>query len=146
MNWWAYSYELLSTADGEAVDFEHAHMIRQLMSTFQLAEKANDTVTAWSSTIDGARLTRGVNHVTSGIKARDQDAIDPLTGLPIFCGANSTVQSRGQCFPTNIHLGDETKDKMKEFLVLFSKMDEFAESGVPSIDGGKPTCLNRALC
>ena len=132
-------YELSYTADGEAVDFEHAHMIRELMSAFQLTDKAKENVTAWSSTIDGARLTRGVNHVTSGIKARDRDAIDPLTGLPIFRGANSTVQSRGQCFPTNIHLGDETKDKMKEFSSLFNKMDEFAEHGVPSVDGGPPT-------
>lgn len=91
--------------------------------------------TAWSSTIDRARLTQGDSHVTSGIKARNRDAIDPLNGLPIFRSQNSTVQSRGQCFTTNIHLGDETKDKMKEFSSLFTNMDSYAENGVPGVDG-----------
>lgn len=69
-----------------------SHMICQLVL---LTEKVKDTVTAWLSTIDSARLTFGVNHITSGIKARDRGNIDPLSGLPIFCGANLTVQSCG---------------------------------------------------
>lgn len=28
---------------------------------------------------------------------------------------------------------------MKEFLALFQRMDEFAETGVPSVTGGEPT-------
>lgn len=88
-------YTLSYNNDGEAVDFDHVHMMRQLMLAFQLEEKAKDTSTAWSP-IDGTRLTRGVNHLTDSTRACDRDDIDPLTGLPIFCGKNLTVQSHGQ--------------------------------------------------
>ena len=57
-------------------------------------------------TLDGADLSRNIQHVTAGIKILDPRAVNPVTGIPIGLEG---VQSREFCFPTKILLTKDTK-------------------------------------
>ena len=57
-------------------------------------------------TLDGADLSRNIQHVTAGIKIVDPRAVNPVTGIPIGLEG---VQSREFCFPMKILLTKDTK-------------------------------------
>jgi len=121
--------------DGEAVKFSYEKAVKLVLSSFGLSSVAEERSVHVSGAIDGANITSYLQHVVSGFKIKDRCAIDPMTGLPVFAGMHSNVQSRLMCFPTNLHMGKETKNKYNEFRDFF---DFFKCSTLTGLGTWKP--------
>ena len=100
-------YEMIDEDGIDGVKFDGPMLLDCLLKMFKLniiaREEGNVKI---ASTIDGADLSRNVQHVTCGVKIVDPRAINPMTGIPIGLEG---VQSRDFCFPVKILLTKDTK-------------------------------------
>ena len=73
-----------------------------------------------SGAVDGNTLTKSVNCVTACMKLVDFALVCPMTGKAINVSSNDVnnsilTQSRDQCFPLKILIGQESKATMENF-------------------------------
>ena len=130
-------YEMIDEDGIDGVKFDGPMLLDCLLKMFKLniiaQEEGNVKI---ASTIDGADLSRNVQHVTCGVKIVDPRAINPMTGIPIGLEG---VQSRDFCFPVKILL---TKDSKALYKSHFS--DFFSWTKKLNVEGEgpyKPFCV-----
>ena len=130
-------YEMIDEDGIDGVEFDGPMLLDCLLKMFKLniiaREEGNVKI---ASTIDGADLSRNVQHVTCGVKIVDPRAINPMTGIPIGLEG---VQSRDFCFPVKILL---TKDSKALYKSHFS--DFFSWTKKLNVEGEgpyKPFCV-----
>jgi hypothetical protein len=108
-------FKKVENASGEMFLFDPEKMVRFLLKTFQLHEKAQREPVEMCITLDGAQLTKDLCHLTFGIKITDCDAIDPRDGT-LACqedgiyGNIFKMQSCNYCFIVKTFLGKDSKD------------------------------------
>ena len=127
---------------GEFIQWDVDSMMQAVVEGFQLSDSWKQRSVELNLAIDGAQLSKRVNHVTCGIKVIDKAAVSPFTGQPIFASANeATLQSRHLCFPLMIITKRETKEIYPVFKGVFDRIDRYGnEREVQSLlgDGVKP--------
>ena len=95
-------------ADGiDGIKFNYDKLLDFILKIFKLDQIATEKgLVKMAITLDGADLSRNIQHVTCGIKIVDPRAVNPLTGIPIGLEG---VQSRDYCFPFKILLTKDSK-------------------------------------
>ena len=101
-------YKVIDNRDGiDGIEFDYSVLLTFLLKMFKLDKIARqEGKVSIAITLDGANLSRNIQHVTCGVKILDPRAVNPLTGIPIGLEG---VQSRDFCFPFNILLAKDTK-------------------------------------
>ena len=118
--------------------------IRLLLDAYELTQYAvsvdpNVQPVMLCDTLDGARLTKYIGHVTSGIKMVDPRAIDPVTQLSLYI--SSKIQSRDLCFAMMMACAKDNKylyaDVFKEWFEFCQRMEKGiafpAHDGLPAL-------------
>ena len=128
---------------GEYIEFDPIEkFLCILLDGFHLTELSRlDGGVEIAITLDGAKLSRNLSHVTAGIKIVDKRACDPNTGAPLFVASdgstNQSVQSREFCFPVKILLAPDSKDLYKnEFADFFKYFDALGRNGLKASEHG----------
>jgi len=88
----------------EIASFKPQDVLKFILKTFQLDERAKSHSVELAITEDGARLTNKYGHVSVGFKVVDKSARDPITKEFI-----TDFQSVYLCFPVKTYLGPEKK-------------------------------------
>ena len=101
-------YKLTRDLEGvDGVEFDEEELLSFLLVMFKLDGIAREEGNVGISlTIDGADLSRNIQHVTCGVKISDPRAVNPATGIPIGLEG---IQSREFCFPFKVLLAKDTK-------------------------------------
>ena len=100
-------YKLIKEGGIDGVVFDYTKYLIYLLNFFKLDKIAiEEGNVKLAITLDGADLSRNVQHVTCGVKILDPRAINPITGIPIGLEG---VQSRDLCFPCKILLTRDSK-------------------------------------
>ena len=126
-------YKLIENRDGiDGIEFEYSKLLKFLLKLFKLEQIARrEGNVSISITLDGADLSRNIQHVTCGVKFCDPRAVNPLTGIPIGLEG---VQSREFCFAFKILLAKDTKALYQSHFTSFFKWaQDLHEKGM---DGG----------
>ena len=99
---------VMITEDGiDGVKFDYSKLLDFILKTFLLDQIAREEGNVkLIVTLDGADLSRNVQHATCGIKIVDPHTVNTLTVVPIGLEG---VQSRDFCFPCKILLTKDTK-------------------------------------
>ena len=109
---------VMITEDGiDGVKIDYSKLLDFILKIFHLdlitREKGKVKI---AITLDGADLSRNVQHMTCGIKTVDPRAVNPLTGIPIGLEG---VQSREFCFPCKYFSLKIRGHSTKPTLVIF---------------------------
>jgi hypothetical protein len=77
-------FEMKECHLGECYSFEYEKIIRFLLKTFQLYEiiAQGESVELYF-TLDGAKVCKGIQHLTAGVKITDARAVDPKDGTAL---------------------------------------------------------------
>ena len=117
----------------DGIQFDYASMVDYILKMFQLDEIAKDPTQSpvmIAITLDGADLSRNIQHVTAGIKILDPRAIDPRSGLPIGVEGSAKIQSRELCFPLKILIAKDNKALYNtHFVDFFNWFKTMGENG-----------------
>ena len=113
--------------DGPLVRFNYHNHMRTVLEGFDLVKHAQtgsiSPPVQISGTLDGAKLTNNIGHVTCGYKITDPRAVDPLTGIPL--AISGKFQSRDLCFPLLMAFMKETtrfyRDCIPDFIQYFDQ-------------------------
>ena len=113
----------------DGVQFHYSKLLDFLLKIFHLDRIAREEGNVKIAiTLDGADLSRNIQHVTCGIKIVDPRAVNPMTGIPIGLEG---VQSRDLCFPCKILLTKDTKalyqSHFADFFTWTRKLDKEGE-------------------
>ena len=123
-------YYMIDNRDGvDGIEFDYSLLLKYILKLFKLDRIAKKYgKVSIGITLDGADLSRNIQHVTCGIKILDPRAINPLTGIPIGLEG---VQSRDYCFPFKILLAKDTKALYQtHFKPFFAWARELHEKGL----------------
>ena len=108
-------YIIINENGIDGIQFDYDKMLDFIVNMFKLDRiKSTTGGVRIAITLDGADLSRTVQHVTCGIKIVDSRAVNPITGIPIGLEG---VQSRENCFACKILL---TKDSKMLYCTHFS--------------------------
>jgi len=73
-----------------------------------------------AATVDGGDLSWNVTQVSAGLKIVDPQAIEPVSGRPLFGNTGyDKVQSKFHCYPLYVIIGKDKKDLYKTHLSKF---------------------------
>ena len=122
-------YKLITEDGIDGVAFEPTMMLDALLKLFKLYGIARtEGNVKLSSTLDGADLSRNIQHVTCRMKIVDPRAVNPCTGIPLGLEG---VQSRDFCFPIQILLTKDSKTlHQTHFTDFFDWTRELSTKGV----------------
>ena len=112
-------YKLIENCNGiDSIEFEYSKLLKFLLKLFKLEQIARrEGNVSISITLDGADLSRNIQHVTCGVKICDPRAVNPLTGILIGLEG---VQSRELCFAFKNPFGKGYKSTIPEsFQIIF---------------------------
>lgn len=94
----------------ECVQFDYEKLLTYSLKVFGLYDRAKQVSVMISPTLDGADISRNIQHVTAGVKFNDPNTIDPTSGLPIGLQDQSCpVQSPELCTVWSMYLAKDNK-------------------------------------
>jgi hypothetical protein len=117
----------------ESARFDYRSYTDYLLSKFGLLDIIMDATTekpvVVAVTLDGAKLSKFLSHVTAGFKLVDPRCINPLTGDLLFGDSGSAkVQSHAHCYPIHIVMAKDNKELYRtEFAAFFQFLREYEE-------------------
>jgi hypothetical protein len=130
-------FKMLSLPSGEAIKFDYEKVLREVIKAYGLETVAQTRGIRIAQSVDGSNLTKYINHTMGGIKVNDRAAIEPGTESLMFAVAQgeernnvSTVQSRNNCFPLQIHIGREDTQMYLHFKPMFSFLNYLSLNGI----------------
>jgi hypothetical protein len=130
-------FEMMSLASGEAIKFDYAKVLGEVIKAYGLEEVAEQRGIRIAQSVDGSNLTKYINHTMGGIKVNDRAAVEPGTESLMFAVAQgeergnvSTVQSRNNCFPLQIHIGQEDTQMYLHFQPMFAFLNNASLNGM----------------
>jgi hypothetical protein len=113
----------------DGVQFDFKKLLEFVLEIYGLDVLAKTTGgVCLAITLDGADLSRNVNHVTAGIKIFDPRAIDPVSKVPIGVVDSTKIQSRELCIPFKIVLAKDSKTlyetHIRDFFDFFKELND----------------------
>ncbi len=130
-------FEMMSLASGEAIKFDYAKVLGEVIKAYGLETVAEQRGIRIAQSVDGSNLTKYINHTMGGIKVNDRAAVEPGTDSLMFAVAQgeergnvSTVQSRNNCFPLQIHIGQEDTQMYLHFKPMFAFLNNVSLYGI----------------
>ena len=111
-------------SDGDELTFDIGKMIEVIFKCYGLDDLAKRERVEIAVTLDGADLNKSIQYVMGGFKIVDIRAIDPCTNKNFYGSDASKVQSRNNCYLTNIIIGKDCKDMYDEQFKSFLNFSE----------------------
>jgi hypothetical protein len=123
---------------GELFEFDYEMMLRYLLRTFSLYDKAQQERVELCITLDGTELCKDLSHLSFGVKITDSRAVDPWDGMPLcqaqdgLLGNLFKMQSCNYCFIMKNLLGKDSKEAYQEFADVFKFFENVMKEGLPA--------------
>jgi hypothetical protein len=129
--------QMMTLPSGKAIKFDYAKVLREVIRAYRLENLAKTRSIRIAQSVDGSNLTKYINHTMGGIKANDRAALEPSMNSLMFAAAEgqeithvSTVQNINNCFPLQIHIGQEDTAMYLHFNPMFAFLNSASLTGL----------------